>query len=333
MMLKVLTLWDVPAKLRKYLQDQLSECAELIFPDDFSENNLCRLVGDVDVIIGWRPTISLLKSAQNLKLYINPGAGVEHQVEIFKQFPQVILVNSHGNSYAVAQHSLAMLLTLVNQIIPHHQWMNQGIWRTSDDDAKSYLLRRKTVGLLGYGAIGQQFSRFIAGFELRQIVYKKRPLDLLPEYINQIFYGDDFNEFLRQSDILLVSLPHNRHTENMIGIRELKLLGKDGIILNVGRGPVVNQEALYTVLKDEIIAGAAIDVWYGYEYQPTPNTKIQDRPYSFPFHQLTNIILSPHRADSPEDDLIRWEDVIINIRKLSVGKDDFLNIVNVTEGY
>ena len=104
--------------------------------------------------LGGRPSIELLQSATNLKLYINPGVGVQHLIEMFltvKQTRDITLINGHGNTYFTAQSGVALLLSLMNKVIPHHNWMVEGYWRRGDDYEKNIPLRDRTVGLLGYG--------------------------------------------------------------------------------------------------------------------------------------------------------------------------------------
>lgn len=330
-MIKILFLWDVFERQKEYFRTEMFGWAEPIFPAEHSEAELCNLAAEADVMIGWNPTEAVLAAAPRLKLFINPGAGVEHQIDRFKKLPQITLVNSHGNAYATAQHGVAMLLALMNRILPHHNWMVEGQWRMGENEAKSVLLRRKTLGLLGYGAVAQWVNRFLAGFELRRIVYKNRPLVETPEGVDEVFSGNGLHEFLRQTDILVVAVPHNAKTENMIGVKELELLGPEGILLQIGRGPVVNEEAFYQALRNGVIESAAIDVWY--EYNPEPDAAGRKWPYHYPFHELPNVLLSPHRADSPEDDLFRWADVMENVRRLSEGRSDFLNVVDLGQGY
>ena len=117
----------------------------------------------------------------------------------------------------------------------------------------------------------------------------------------------------------------------MIGEKELQLLGKDGLLVNVARGEVVQEEALYNTLTNKLIQGAAIDVWY--DYQPTPDANDKKFPYHFPFHELDNIVLSPHRAGSPKEALARFNDVIFNINQLATGSCNFVNVVDFSRGY
>ncbi len=138
-------------------------------------------------------------------------------------------------------------------------------------------------------------------------------------------------KFLDIVDTLLVAIPLTSESEGLLGVTELKRLGPDGVVVNVSRGAVIDQAALYQVLHQNLIAGAAIDVWY--TYQPEQDKKGRKFPYEQPFHTLDNIVLSPHRAASPFDDLDRWNVVIENIRRFARGRTDFLNVVDVTRGY
>lgn len=142
---------------------------------------------------------------------------------------------------------------------------------------------------------------------------------------------DDLHRFLKSIDTLIIAVPLTSKTRGLIGERELELLGCDGLLVNVARGAVVDEESLYVALKDKIIAGAAIDVWY--EYRPEPDDKGRKYPAKLPFYELDNIVLSPHRAASPFDDLQRWDDVIENIKRFADGRTDFLNVMNLEREY
>ncbi len=111
---------------------------------------------------------------------------------------------------------------------------------------------------------------------------------------------------------------------------ELKLLGVNGILVNVARGSVIDEESLFIALRNNVIAGAAIDVWY--DYKPNSNSKGQRYPFSYPFHTLRNVVLSPHRAASPLDDLHRWNEVIENIENFSK-KNTLINIIDLNQEY
>ena len=336
--INVLFLWEVPNPLQKYLQKNLSKIKglNLIFPEKAEESEFLKWAPDVQIIVGWRPSQDLLEQAQQLQLFLFPGVGVQNLIDWFRDHGQqrgIVLVNSHGNSYLVAQHTVALLLALLNKIVPHHNWMKAGEWRKGDADAKTALLRNRTVGFLGYGAINQQVHRFLAGFDVKFTALrrswrgKREPLPTPMKKYNP----SQMNDFLDVTDTLLVAVPLTPKTEGILGHNELRRLGPEGVLVNIGRGAVINQKGLYQALKKNAIAGAAIDVWY--TYQPEPDELGRKYPFEQPFQELDNIILSPHRAYSPADDLERWDEIIENIRRYAQGRKDFLSIVNLKRGY
>ena len=329
---------DVLDQAKNYLIKKLENLRniKLIFPKDRSEVNLLKLVPKADILIGWRPSKKLLIAASNLKLFINPGAGVQHLIEQFlekNKVQKVLLANGHGNSYFVAQHAVALLLTLMSKTIPHHEWMQQGKWRTGDNDASSTPLRFMNIGLLGYGAINQKVHRFLSGFDVEFSILRKhwdKQLSPLPTLVKRYEFSQ-LHQFLEDINILIIAIPLTSFTTKLIKRRELELLGSNGFIVNVSRGDIIDEESLFISLKERIIKGAAIDVWYN--YHPESDHENKKYPFNLPFHTLENIVLSPHRGYSPFNDLLRWDEVIENITRMAEGRQDFLNIVDLEEEY
>lgn len=340
----VLFLFETDTKLKNHFKKHFSVNKEikLIFPKNFSQKNLIKLSENTDIIIGWRPSKEILNAAKKLKLFINPGTGIKHHIENFRELNKqrkVVLVNGHGHSYATAQHAVAMLLALMNRIIPHHNRMKDGIWQTSDNEdflSATLSLRKRKIGLLGYGAINKNVHKFLSGFE-NEFHLLKRDLEFgnldLGFNKNKIYkYSTkELHKFLKAIDVLIIAIPHTSKTEKLIGKKELKLLGKNGLLINIARGTIVDEESLYEALKKNIIAGAALDVWYN--YNPKKDNKGKSYPFKFPFHKLNNVLMSPHRAASPFDDLSRWDEVFENIRRVSSGRTDYLNIVDLKKEY
>ncbi|MHA2368756.1 MAG: NAD(P)-dependent oxidoreductase [Candidatus Hodarchaeales archaeon] len=340
----VLFTWIANDRLKQYLTEHLRQISNLrlIFPEeseDTSPENLVKLAPNADIIVGWRPTKELLLAAKRLTLYINPGAGVQHLIEPFREINQtrpILLANGHGNSYFTAQHVVALLFSLANKIISHHNWMTDGLWRKRDDDARSIPIRSRQIGLLGYGAINQKVHRFLAGFDIEFAILRRTWDDQSKELATpaQRFTSPELQAFLEEIDTLLIAVPLTSTTKRMIGGPELDLLGPEGLLVNVARGEIVNQAALFTALKEKRIAGAALDVWY--DYQPEPDDQGRKFPYQeqkHPFHRLDNVVLSPHRGASPLDDLKRWDEVIENINQFARGTENFINLVDLDQEY
>lgn len=341
-MTEVLFLWNVENDLKRYFMNNLGDCPgiTLIFPEKDTQSELIKFARTCDVMVGWRPSRELLEEAPRLGLFINPGIGVQHVLPLFRSFRSsrsIILANSHGNAGATAQHAVAMLLCLTNKILPHHQWMAEGKWRTGDQENPSILLRNEKVGLLGYGHVNRAVHQLLSGFPLSFYVLRRHAMPPTA-YKNThqltlagIYHQQDIHEFLNQVNIVMCALPLTERTEGILSEKELRLIGPNGLLVNVGRGPVIDEKSLFLALKQKLIRGAAVDVWYN--YQPEPDGNNRKYPYNYPFHTLENIIMSPHRAASPFDDPGRWDDVIENIRRYSRGADQFLNKIDIDAGY
>lgn len=333
--INILFLWKPDTKLINYLKSGLKRFKNIGFhfvEKSTSKENEGVLYSKANIIIGWRPDEKLIKQAGKLKLFINPGAGVKHLIKLFRELNEegkITLVNGHGNSYFVAQHTVAMLLALTNKILLHDRWMREGKWRLGDSEAASLPMKGRKIGLLGYGAINKKVHKFLSGFDVEFHVLKrnwnKTENTLIKKYINV-----QLPKFLKEVDTLIIAVPDTEETNGLIGAKELKLLGKNGIIVNVARGPIINEKSLYNALKKKTISGAAIDVWYNYNPEAEDKKKY---PYTYPFHELDNVILSPHRAASPLNDLERWNEVIENILRFVQGKQKLLNTVDIVKGY
>ncbi|MFX0036834.1 MAG: NAD(P)-dependent oxidoreductase [Candidatus Hermodarchaeota archaeon] len=329
---------NIPENAKEYIIGKLKsfDNIELNFKEETKEENFFKIIPKADILIGWRPSKSLLLKATNLKLFINPGAGIHHLIDLFREINKmrkVYLINGHGNSYFVAQHTIALLLALMNKIIPHHEWMREGRWRTGDDDAVSIPLRYKKVGLFGYGAINRKVHRFLSGFDIEFCILRKDWKKQKESFSTNVtrYEFSQLHQFLKNIDILIIAVPITSLTKNIIGKDELDLLGSKGLLVNVSRGEIIEEESLFIALKEKIIQGAAIDVWYN--YTPEENEEGKKFPFNFPFHFLDNIVLSPHRGYSPFNDLLRWDEIIENITRMSQGRQDFLNVVNLEEEY
>jgi phosphoglycerate dehydrogenase-like enzyme len=334
----VLFLREHKERLKEYLRAGFCDLpgVELVFPPDTKEETLLEYAPEADIIVGWRPTPELLAAAEKLRLFIMPGAGVQHLIEPFTELNcerEVTLVNGHGNAYFTAQCAVSLLLSLMTQVIPHHNAMAAGEWNRHFGEPETIPLLRRKVGLLGYGAVNRKVHRFLSGFDVEFAILRRdwgRETNALPTPVAE-YSPEWLSEFLSAVDILIIAVPMTPQTEGVIGGDELALLGESGLLVNIARGKVVDEENLYLALRDGVIAGAALDVWY--EYHPEADDAGRKYPYTHPFHELDNVVMSPHRAASPFSDLERWDEVIENIRRFADGGTDFLNIVDLERGY
>lgn len=331
-MVTVLWLWPPEAELKELLTAKLSGSVRLVFPPDDNPVTLVRLAAEAAVVVGWRISPELLAVATKLELVIVPGAGVWETVQtIRKSGRPILLVNDHGNARAVAQHAVALLLALTNRIVQYHNRIAAGNWRVDDRAGPSRLLSGRRVGLLGYGHVNRLVHRLLAGFGPNFAIVRRQWPDRdegLPTPAERLG-PDGVDRLFETSDIVMVSLPLTDETAGLVDYRRLELLGGAGLLVNYARGAVVVEADLYRALRDRVIAGAAVDVWYS---RQTERDGVP-QPYHFPFHELDNVVLSPHRAASPFFTPERWNEVIENIRRFATGRRDLLNLVDIARGY
>ena len=336
--IKVLFVGERDEEHRQYILHKLQaiNTIQVFFSDKVDDPGTYALAEDADVLVAGHPSKELIGSARNLKLHIVPFTGVQHVIDLFKG-RRITLTNAHWPARSVAQHVLALLLALVNRIVPHHIRMVEGQWRVFEDGLATIPLHGRKVGLLGYGAVNRHVHELMRGFDVEFAILKRSPgpaqksPSSLPTPVKW-FTADQLHPFLSLIDTLLIALPLSKHTEGIIKMPELELLGKDGLLVNVARGALLNEHDLFTALERRVIAGAALDVWY--DYRPEPDEAGRKYPYarSHPFHALGNVVLSPHRAASPIRTLERWDEVIENIRRFAQG-EELINVVDLEQGY
>ncbi|MHA1420386.1 MAG: NAD(P)-dependent oxidoreductase, partial [Candidatus Heimdallarchaeaceae archaeon] len=220
----VLCIWLPNEELKHYLTLGLRDYPQvnLIFPPDTEEETFLKLAPDADIIMGWRPTKELLQTAKKVKLFINPGAGVQHLISLFQEVTKeqsITLVNGHGNSGNTAQHAVALLLALTNKVVLHHNWMKEGYWRKGDTEAVSVPLQGRKIGFLGYGAVNRKVHRLLSGFDVEFSVLRrdwKKQAYPLPTLVKQ-YKPEEFPLFLKAIDTLIVAVPLTSKTKGMIG--------------------------------------------------------------------------------------------------------------------
>ncbi|WP_371802255.1 NAD(P)-dependent oxidoreductase [Candidatus Lokiarchaeum ossiferum] len=338
----VLFLYKPFERVKQHLLSHFKDFSHVKFviPEDTSEEHLLTLIPEADVLIYWDTSEKILQAAKKLRLYISPYTGVEHlsrKLLNIQNLPKFTLCNAHGASGLIAQQTIAMLFAICNQIVYHHNDMANGNWIPGgegvEEPAPSIKLAERKIGLLGYGQINQKVHQMLCGINENIHILKRSWTEKAKKSQKKVncYNFEERDEFFQAIDILIIAAPLTKLTHQMITSRELKLLGKKGIIVNVGRADIIVEEDLFKSLQNGTIARAALDVWY--RYRPESNEKGKKYPYTYPFHELSNVLISPHRADSPFDDLERWSDIIENIKILASGNSNFKNVVDITNGY
>ncbi|MHA1965126.1 MAG: NAD(P)-dependent oxidoreductase [Candidatus Thorarchaeota archaeon] len=325
---KVMILHLTPDDHRVYISKILNDYPQIeIFYPETKEEQI-KFAPDMQVIVGREVDLEVLEAAEKLKMYVFSGTGVDGLLKTYSKYSrkhEVVLCNTHRSSYNCSQHAVAMLLGLLNQLFIHDQRMRNQ--EKSQRNPESIPIRGKTIGLLGYGPINQFVRDFLKGFDVNFAILKRSWKNEDVSIDDKRYTSDELIEFLKVIDVLIIALPLTEATNGMIGEEELKALGENSFLINISRGAIIQQEALYNALKENRIAGAGLDVWYDVKEESKYG---YSRDY--PFHELENVILSPHRANSGGR-ITKWNPVFINIKKMADGDSDFVYVIDINRGY
>ncbi len=252
-----------------------------------------------DILIYPTPSPEWLEASPNLRAVVIPWAGVPEKTrKVMRDYPQISLHNLHHNNYNTAELGLALLLAAAKRLIPMDQALRRNDWSPRYEPTKAVLLRGRTALILGFGEIGQALAKYCLGLAMRVLATKKHPETVTGFPDVRIHPAEALHELLPLADTLLIALPMTEDTEGLIGEEEINRMPEGSILINVGRGPIVDQHALYKALIHGPLRAAGSDVWYN--YPESKETRGNTPPADVPFGKLDNFVLSPHRGGMVE---------------------------------
>jgi phosphoglycerate dehydrogenase-like enzyme len=292
---------------------------QIIIPKKGTEEELVQLAADVDVILCITLSEKVALAAKNLKLVQKIGAGVDDIPFVaLKMRKEVAVANTSGaNPTPLAEGAVALVLAVAKHIVRRHNLFPQ-------EDSTTRVgveLRGKNAGIIGIGHVGMEVARFLKAFDMKIYATKRDPKDTLDLKFIPDFLGgpSDLDHVLRESDFLVITAPLTPETRGLIGERELHLMKRTAYIVNVGRGPIIQEEPLYRALKEGWIAGAGLDVWWSEPWWDTSAKSSQTQPYEF--WKLPNVIATPHNIAQTDAGMDAELGLAVeNIRRVSEGK-------------
>ena len=252
-----------------------------------------RLAEEADVILSWSASGKLLREvfrmAPCVRWVHSRSAGLDTVL-----FPELVassvpLTNGRGVfSQSLGEFVLGAILYFAKDFRRMVRSQMAGRWEQFDVDEIS----RQTVGIVGYGDIGRAVATRVRAMGMQILAVKRHgpPLYNVDPLVNQIWGPEDREEMIARCDYLVVTTPLTAETRGMIGEREIAAMKQNAVLINLGRGPVVDEAALVRALTERRIKGAALDV---FDVEPLPE--------GHPFYKLENVLLSPHCADHTSD--------------------------------
>ena len=262
------------------------------FPVDvkpgLSEDELCAIIGDYDCLIirsGTKVTQKVIDAGKNLRVIGRAGVGVDNVDVPYATDKGILVMNTpSANILSAAEHSCAMLLALARNIPFAHESMHKGEWKRSKYTGVE--LNGKILGIIGVGRVGGEVAKRMKAFNMTLIGYDpflpKEVADSLGVRLTTL------EEVITTADFMTIHTPLLPETRNMISMEQFKMMKPNARIANVARGGIVNEDDLYTALKEKVIAGAAFDVWC--------NEPLSDDEKKL--LELDNLVTTPHLGAS-----------------------------------
>lgn len=317
-----LELWIAPPWFAERLRSEFPavEVAELNSYDNVEQH-----IQDVEILFGISIRPEQFLAARKLR-WIHSQAAAVHQL----MFPElvksdVIITNArdvHGP--VVAEQVIAMIFALAKQIPAAARFQQKHEW---GQDAISKMpapreIAGKTVGLVGVGSIGRNVAKHAAALGMRVIAVREHPEKERPQHVDEVLPSSKLPELLRQSDYVVLSAPVTPQTTGIIGKEQLAAMKPHARLINVGRGPLIDEPALIDALREGKIGGAALDV---FDKEPLPADS--------PLWDLENLLILPHTAGISEKMWERHYELFSeNLRRYFAGQP-LLGLVDKNSGY
>ncbi len=281
--------FDLGLEVKQSIETILSPISRVVYIKDLSSEERAKLLENTRALFSWVPHSEF---SQNEGKYLGKvafmqllSAGVDH-ID-FSRLPSNITVASNVGAYAkpMAEHTLAMALALCKRLMICHCQLKNGIFDQISENKSLYGL---TAAILGFGGIGKEVARLFKTFDMHILVVNRsgKTNDSV-EFIGTLA---DLHKVLPQADVIIISLPLNKSTRGLIGERELKLMKSDAILVNVGRGEIVDEGAFYQHLKETPTFMAGIDAWWT---EPVRHGRFEMK---YPFLDLPNVLGTPHNS-------------------------------------
>lgn len=319
--MKILLPWEVSNKEESLLKDSLSEHeVDVVKTTDpkFLLDNYD--LSEIEILISGIASKEVLSAAPKLE-YIQSMISAFGAIDLDYAESRDLIVSSvkGANSGIISEHALFLILSVFKNAKKYQDDVLSGVWDKTYNDN----LEGKTLGIIGFGNLGRSVARRILPFDVKVIANRYHPdkgnygLDV------EIIGGrESMGELMSRSDIVLVTVPKTPYNMNLVNSTNLGNMKKDAYLINISRGPIVNEQDIYTFLKDGKIRSFATDV-----FPKEPND------FSHPLYNLPNVYCTPHvAANTIESKLKCMQSVVDNIKRYVKG-EELPNKVDFGLGY
>jgi phosphoglycerate dehydrogenase-like enzyme len=316
-------LWRAPEWLAGRLEKDFPQLEVVNRP---SYEGIDEHIRDAEIIIGWSLRPQQLASARNLRWIHSPAAAV-HQL-LFPELVNrdVMLTNGRDvNGPVVAEHVMALILALAKNLPQAMRFQARRFW--AQEEMWNRLPRPReiagaTLGLVGVGSIGSKVAKHAAAMGMRVIAVRDNLEKPRPEGVETVLPSSKLDLLVSQSDYIALTVPVTPETRSLMDTARFARMKPDACLINVGRGPLIEEAALLTALRERKIGGAALDV---FEHEPLPADS--------PLWELENLLITPHTAGLTEKLWDRQYELISENLRRYLESRPLLAVVDKQKGY
>jgi phosphoglycerate dehydrogenase-like enzyme len=325
--MKALFLGGVAASTAEGIGAQLPAALDVeILDDPIDRTLLPAAAADADILVSnhW---LAEYPSARQVRLVQSVATGVD-LFDLAALPAGLTLCNAFGHETAIAEYVLMTMLALHHRLFEiANEFRERASWRTSwvEGGAPHGEIRGSTLGIVGYGRVGREVARRAAAFGCR-ILAANRSTRPAEDGIERLYPLAELDRMLPECNTVALCTALGPETTGLIDARRLGLMRREAFLINIARGPVVDEAALFSALRDRQIAGAALDVWWQY---PSAAEPIR-RGSQYPFHELSNVIATPHNSGWTQGMVRRrWDEIAENINRFMRG-EPLANVIVTT---
>lgn len=288
--MKVAFAGSFAVRLADPVRERLKIPCEIVTGDEAA---VLHELADTDVLVSMGFDRAMASAARRLRLVQVPGAGLD-RIDRAQLRPGLALANAYGHDAGIAEYVVGAMIALTRSFqrldrkLRAGQWESQ--WSVGTPTPSLWPeLNGKTLGILGFGHIGEALAQRARAFGMTICAVRRQAQSAVPEGVSFIGGPERLDDVLRASDYLAITLSLSPETRGLLDARRLGLMKPSAYLINVARAEIVDEQALYDALAGGRLAGAALDVWYRYPSGPGSTA-----PSAAPFHQLDNVIMTPH---------------------------------------
>ncbi|HNZ61829.1 MAG TPA: 2-hydroxyacid dehydrogenase [Paludibacteraceae bacterium] len=283
---------------KEYLKQVLGKETQIYFKEDCTKEELEKLMAKTDILLSWNPVQEGISKyslpMDNIRYMQLLSAGYDH-VRL-EDFPENLQIAANQGAYAepMAEHVLAMLLALSKKLFVYHNDLAKGVF--SQIKSQTKFMKGSVAGIVGFGAIGKATAKLLRTFGVKVMAINSS--GKTNEDVDFIGTLKDLDYVLQNVDSLILSIALNAETEGLLNKEKLELMKEDAVLVNVARGAIIDEAALYEHLKTHPNFYAGIDAWW---VEPFKDRKFE---LHYPFFELPNLLGSPHNSAMVHDALL-----------------------------